>query len=60
MLGHCRGTRAEGVRPIACQCQGNKKFIAYRPDGSQATYTSESQASADVRRNGGYYSAVAL
>lgn len=39
-----------------CSCLGNKTYIATRPDGTTMTYTSEAQAAADVRRNGGSYS----
>lgn len=31
-----------------------------RPDGTSMTYTSENQAAADVRRNGGSYTSVAI
>lgn len=44
---------------MACSCE-KKNWVATRPDGSTMSYKSQSQAAADVRRNGGSYSAVAL
>lgn len=42
---------------MACSCE-KKQWVATRPDGSKEEYKSQSQAAADVRRNGGSYSAV--
>lgn len=43
---------------MPCSCQGSQNYVATRPDGSQATYNSQSAAAADVRRNGGSYVTV--
>ena len=43
---------------MPCACMTAKKYEVTRPDGSKYQYGTESQAAADVRRNGGTYTAV--
>lgn len=44
---------------MACNCQPKGQWVVTRADGSTAPYPTESQAAADVRRNGGSYRFVA-
>lgn len=43
---------------MPCSCKQATQWVATRPDNSTMQYKSESQAAADVRRNGGSYRAV--
>ena len=42
---------------MPCSCSSNRTYVAHRPDGSEMPYRTESEAAADVLRNGGSYSA---
>lgn len=44
---------------MPCNCTAKGSWVATHPDGSSASYPNESQAAADVRRNGGSYRFVA-
>lgn len=43
---------------MACSCRSAQTWVAVRPDGGTATYSTENEAAADARRNGGSYSKV--
>lgn len=51
--------KSEGSDSVApCNCRSAARWVAYRPDGGLVYYSTESEAAADARRNGGTYSKV--